>query len=126
PGVFVSIADAVGGRSLPLVKIAGEHSTDGFTDFPDEQRVGVSSMKFDFGGKYQIVNVVFAGTRKGVTGIYFSTVGVWGGQVLTPTPPVRLIQIGDTPDGLYSPMTGFKLYHPMNAEGQVAFWATLA
>ncbi len=125
-GIFVSIADDSGGRSIPPIRIAGENSGDNFTAFVDDQRVGVSSMKFGFGNKYQVVNVVFAGTRNGVTGIYFSTVGILAGQVQTPSPPVKLIAIGEVPDGVTSPIASFELYHPMNSQGQVAFWVTLA
>ncbi|MBS1724332.1 MAG: hypothetical protein JSS66_15420 [Armatimonadetes bacterium] len=124
-GVFLSVADATGAHSIPLIRIAGE-GADKFTAFPDEQRVGVSSIKFGVSSYYQTVSVVFAGTKNGVTGIYYSSVTLRNGVAEKVSTPVKLIQIGDYPKDAFSPLASFTLSHPMNGEGQVAFYGTLA
>jgi len=119
PGVFVSIPDGAGGRTIRA--IAGEG--DSFTGFFDEQRVGVCDTLVN--STDRIVQVVFAGIKNGVTGVYTASVTSTGG-IVTVSTPVKLLAVGDSVSGVPGTVTGFTLYNAINANGIIAFSATFS
>ncbi|MCE9592995.1 MAG: hypothetical protein K8S98_02275 [Planctomycetes bacterium] len=130
-GIFVS-AKGAGGQVL--LRLAGEGS-DGFTDFADDERVGVTSTGALPGTVFGSAAVL--GTLNGVTGVYVIefSISQSGGPPTLGVSARRLVaKIGD-PVTWHDPanalsgtvtktISGIQLYDPINRDGSVAFYAT--
>jgi hypothetical protein len=110
-----------------VFNVAGE-GLDNFTDFADDDRVGVISTGNI--AVQQLVSVVFNGTFNGVAGIYEVDVKlqeIGGIPTSTPQPLRSVARVGDTVKdalGVTKTISGVSLYDPFNNLGSVVLWAS--
>lgn len=119
-GLFVSVP---GATARHVVRIAGEGS-DGFTDFDENQRIGVISEGLQ--PTSQLMSLVFAGTLSGAAGLYTVDAHVEevaGAPVARIGRPLTVARPGDA-IGSKTLGTSLVLTDPCNRCGQVVFTAS--
>ena len=121
PAVIISWLPASGSRRYATV--AGGTLGDGFTAFPQDQRVGL--FRRSLSPVLSEVSVVFVGVRNGVTGAYQRRMFIddsvptfWRSE------PSAVVRVGDNVAGLSGSVTGVTLYDPMSSCGAVGLSVT--